>query len=154
MKLVVELLRSTSFRTFVLYPLVVVGCELLLNGYRLRLEPVFLPLLAIGYLQYRLIGKYRIGLAGGGPGMSTLPEGLVTSGPFAYCRNPMYLGHIIFLAGLALSLQSVPGALVAAGAAVWFHLRVLRDEKRLKEHFGQPYLDYCKRVRRWIPWLF
>ena len=147
-------LRSTSFRTFILCPVVVVGWELFLNEGELRFEPWFLPLLAWGYLQYRLVGQYRIRLGGGGPGMDTPPERLVTGGPFAWCRNPMYLGHIIFLLGLALSLQSWLAALIAAATVVWFQFRVRRDERRLAERFGQPYLDYTARVRRWIPGLF
>jgi hypothetical protein len=149
-----HLLGSTSTRTFVLYPLAVVGWELMMNDGRLRLEPWFLPLLPWGYLQYRLIGRYRIRRGGGGPGMDTPPERLVTSGPFAWCRNPMYLGHIIFLLGLALSLRSSLAALIALATAVWFQFRVQRDERRLRERFGQPYLDYAARVKRWVPGLF
>ena len=147
-------LRSTSVRTFVLYPLIVVSWDLLLNEGPLRLEPWFLPLLIWGYLQYRLIGKYRIRRGGGGPGMDTPPERLVTTGPFAYCRNPMYQGHIIFLLGLTLSLRSVLAALITVATAVWFQFRVQRDERRLRARFGQTYLDYTARVRRWIPGLF
>jgi protein-S-isoprenylcysteine O-methyltransferase Ste14 len=94
-------LRSTSVRTFIVYPVVVLAWELFVNDGRLRLQPWFMPLMAWGYLQYRLVGAYRIRRGGGGPGMETPPDRLVTSGPFAFCRNPMYLGHIIFLAGLA-----------------------------------------------------
>ncbi len=146
-------LGSTSFRTFLLYPVIVVAWELALNRGTLRFEPVFLPLLAWGYLQYHLIGKYRIRLGGGGPGMDTPPERLVTSGPFAWCRNPMYLGHMIFLAGLTLTLRSELAAAITVATIVWFQFRVLRDERRLAERFGQPYLDYKARVRRWIPGL-
>jgi hypothetical protein len=144
-------LGSTSFRSFLLYPVVVVAWELALNRGTLRFEPAFLPLLAWGYLQYRLVGKYRIRRGGGGPGMDTPPERLVTSGPFAWCRNPMYLGHIIFLLGLALSLRSELAAAITIATIVWFQFRVRRDERRLVERFGQPYLDYKARVRRWIP---
>lgn len=147
-------LRSSSFRTFLLYPLVVMNWEWFLNDGQLRLEPLFLPVLAWGYLQYWLIGKYRLRLGGGGPGMDTPPERLVTSGPFAWCRNPMYLGHIIFLMGLALSLRSELAAVIAGANLVWYHMRVRRDERRLAARFGQPYLDYTARVPRWIPGLF
>ena len=147
-------LGGTSFRTFVLYPVLVVAFELWLNGGRLRLQGWALPLLAWGYLQYRLTGRYRLRLGGGGPGMETPPVRLVTSGPFALCRNPMYLGHLIFLAGLALVLRSWLGAAVAVGTAVWLQFRVRRDERRLGERFGEPYLQYCSRVKRWIPALF
>ena len=86
--------------------------------------------------------------------MDTPPERLVTGGPFALCRNPMYLGHIIFLAGLALSLQSWLAAALAAGTAAWFQLRVRRDERRLEQRFGAPYREYVGRVKRWVPGLF
>jgi hypothetical protein len=147
-------LGSTSFRTFLLYPVLVVAWELALHRGRLRLEPWFLPLLAWGYLQYRLVGNYRIRRGGGGPGMDTPPERLVTGGAFAFCRNPMYLGHIIFLAGLALALQSWLAAALAAGTAVWFQFRVRRDERRLEERFGEPYREYRARVKRWVPGWF
>ena len=147
----VKRLRSTSFRTFVVYPLIVVAWELLLNGGRLHVRPWYLPLLAWGYLQYRLIGGYRIRHGGGGPGMATPPERLVTTGPYAWCRNPMYLGHIVFLLGLTLALQSVVAALITVATAIWFHFRVLRDEQRLQGMFGRAYQEYSARVTRWIP---
>lgn len=154
MRSVGRLLQSSSFRTFVLYPAIVVAWELLYNQGRLRFEPWFLPLLAWGYLQYRLVGRYRLRLGGGGPGMDTPPERLVVSGPFAWCRNPMYLGHIIFLLGLTLSLRSELAAVITLATTVWFQFRVARDEKRLRERFGQPYVDYSGRVKRWVPFLF
>lgn len=86
--------------------------------------------------------------------MDTPPERLVTGGPFALCRNPMYLGHIIFLAGLALSLQSWLAAALAAGTALWLQFRVRRDGPRLAERFGEPYREYAARVKRWMPGLF
>jgi len=153
MPLLLKRLRSTSFRTFLLYPVVVVSWEWFLNGGRPDVAPWFLPLLAWGYLQYRLVGQYRIRLGGGGPGMDTPPDRLVTTGPFAFCRNPMYLGHIIFLAGLTLSLSSLFAAIVTVATLVWFQFRVQRDEKRLCDRFGQPYIEYMARVGRWIPGL-
>lgn len=147
-------LKSTPVRSFILYPLLTVAWEFLLGRGRLHVEPAFLPLMAWGYLQYRLCGKYRIKRGGGGPGMDTPPERLVVTGPFAYARNPMYLGHIIFLTGLALTLKSPFAALLAMGTAVWFHYRVVRDEQRLIKRFGEPYVAYQQNVRRWLPGLF
>lgn len=126
--------------------------ELVTNRGQLHLVPWFLPLLVWGYMQYRLVGKYRLAHGCGGPGMDTPPERLVTTGPYSYCRNPMYLGHIIFLLGLTLTLQSLLAALITIATIVWFQFRVQRDEKRLGERFGQPYFDYSARVNRWIPW--
>jgi protein-S-isoprenylcysteine O-methyltransferase Ste14 len=66
----------------------------------------------------------------------------------------MYLGHIIFLIGFTLTFQSIFAAVLTAATVIWFHRRVRRDEARLRERFGQPYVDYCARVRRWVPGLF
>ena len=151
---VAKRLKSTWFRIFALYPIAVLFWELLWNRGQLHLQAWFLPLSAWGFAQYWLVGHYRLGIGGGGPGMNTPPERLVTTGPFAYCRNPMYLGLLVFMTGLALSLQSWPALAITAVMAVWFHRRILRDEERLKERFGQPYLDYIARVKRWIPALF
>jgi len=128
-----------------------VVAEAALRGGSPRVEPWTLPLLVWGYLQYRLVGRYRLREGGGGPGLSVPPERLVTGGPYRYCRNPMYLGHLIFLAGLALTLRSWLGAAVFVLHAAWFHRRVKSDEKRLAVLFGDPYRDYVARVKRWIP---
>ena len=144
-------LSSTPARTFVLWPVLLVVAEAALRGGSPRVEPWTLPLLVWGYLQYRLVGRYRLREGGGGPGLSVPPERLVTGGPYRYCRNPMYLGHLIFLAGLALTLRSWLGAAVFVLHAAWFHRRVKSDEKRLAVLFGDPYRDYVARVKRWIP---
>ena len=145
---------SSSLRTFVVLPLVVLAWELILGKGTLQIDPWFAPLLAWGYLQYKLVGRYRIRLGGGGPGMKTLPEHLVTGGPYAWTRNPMYLGHLVFLAGLALTLRSELGAVIFVANVVFFQLRVRKDEKRLREFFGDAYAEYCGRVKRWVPGLF
>ncbi|MDB5765019.1 MAG: isoprenylcysteine carboxyl methyltransferase [Herminiimonas sp.] len=153
-KRIIQRCKGSSTRTFILYPILVVAWELLLNRGRLRLEPMFMPIIAWGYLQYRLCGQYRIKRGGGGPGMDTPPDRLVTTGIFAYTRNPMYMGHIIFLIGMALSLHSLLAALLAISTVVFFQPRVLRDERRLIERFGEPYVAYMKKVKRWVPGLF
>jgi protein-S-isoprenylcysteine O-methyltransferase Ste14 len=145
---------SSSLRTFVVVPLAVLAWELLLNHGTLRFEPWSLLVMAWGYLQYKLVGRYRVRLGGGGPGMKTMPERLVTGGPYVWTRNPMYLGHLVFLAGLALTLHSELAAVITAASAWFFHVRVKRDEKRLRELFGEAYAEYCRRVKRWVPGLF
>ena len=147
-------ISRTPVRTFILYPVIAVIWELAWSGGKVNFQPFFLPLMLWGYLQYRLCGLYRIKHGGGGPGLETPPERLVSTGPYAYTRNPMYLGHIIFLAGLALTLQSWLAAALAIGVAIWFHLRVVGDEKKLAERLGKPYIDYTNSVDRWLPGLF
>ena len=65
----------------------------------------------------------------------------------------MYLGHLIFLAGLAFALDSWLAAAVFAFHAVWFDRRVRDDEARLTALFGDRYREYLARVKRWIPGL-
>ena len=79
---------------------------------------------------------------------------MVSGGPYRYCRNPMYLGHLIFLAGLAFALDSWLAAALFVFHAVWFDRRVRDDEARLSALFGNSYREYRARVKRWIPGLF
>jgi Phospholipid methyltransferase len=144
----------TPVRTFVIYPILTFVWELIISRGSVTPNLWYLPLMIWGYLQYRLCGLYRIKHGGGGPGLETPPERLVSTGPYAYSRNPMYLGHIIFLIGLTLALQSWLAALITISVALWFHTRVLGDEKKLVERLGQPYVNYSTSVKRWIPGLF
>lgn len=146
-------LKSTSRRTFVLYPLLVVGLELALRGGELVIVPWGIPLLAWGYLQYRLVGGYRLKLGGGGPGLDTPPDRIVAEGPYRFLRNPMYLGHLIFMAGLAITFRSWAAVVLLLVHIPWFHTRVLKDEAHLEERFGAPYREYKTRVKRWIPFV-
>ena len=147
-------LKSTSRRTFLLYPVCIIAFELLVRRGDLVFMPWGLPLLVWGYLQYRLGGQYRTRLGGGGPGLANPPERIVDSGIYAYSRNPMYLGHLIFMAGLAITFWSLAALALLAAHIVWFQRRVTGDEAHLKALFGQDYFDYTCRVKRWIPGLF
>jgi hypothetical protein len=142
--------RGTPHRTFVLYPALILGLKVL-TGNGAQLQWRYLPLLVWGFLQYRLIRIYRGQLGGGGPGLDRSPLNLVTTGPYALTRNPMYLGHIIFLVGLALFSRSGLAWLLAAGTALWFDKRVREDEERLALLFGRQYEEYRSEVARWIP---
>jgi protein-S-isoprenylcysteine O-methyltransferase Ste14 len=144
-------LKSTSNRTFFVWPVVLFAAEALVQQGMPRMQWWALPLLAWGYLQYHWVGRYRTRLGGGGPGLAVPPERIIDSGPYRWVRNPMYLGHIIFLAGLALLLGSWIAAAVCVFHLVWFQRRVREDEARLAGLFGDSYRDYCRRVKRWIP---
>jgi phospholipid methyltransferase len=128
--------------------------EIAIHGGSFALDLGYLPVMIWGYFQYRLCGRYRIKHGGGGPGLETPPERLVAIGLYAYTRNPMYLGHIIFLIGLTLTLKSWLAAFITMAVAFWFHKRVLDDKKKLRRRLGQPYVAYLTSVKRWIPGLF
>lgn len=146
-------LAGTSNRTFVVWPLALLALQALLDGGWPRLNPWALPLLILGYAQYRWVGARRSARGGGGPGLSNPPERLVVDGPYRFTRNPMYLGHLIFFAGLAVAVSGVAW-LVLVAHALWFDRRVRGDEAALRQRFGQPYIDYAARVARWIPGVY
>jgi len=149
--MITRLIASTPFRTFVLYPLLIVGWELMIHHGEMRVQPVFVPFVLWGYLQYRIVRDYRMKHGGGGYGFATAPDNLVVTGIFAYTRNPMYLGHLIFMTGVSLTLESWFGAILTLALMAWFHRRVLRDEVRLLAKFGDTYEEYRAHVKRWIP---
>ncbi|MDO1559221.1 isoprenylcysteine carboxylmethyltransferase family protein [Brevundimonas sp. 2R-24] len=76
---------------------------------------------------------------------------LVTDGPYRFSRNPMYVGFTITYLGLAIGLGSrwalllLPVCLLVMTWGV-----ILREERYLEGKFGQAYLDYRGRVRRWL----
>jgi len=76
---------------------------------------------------------------------------LVTSGFYRFTRNPMYLGMILILLGMAI-LSGTIAALIPVGlfCLVIRNNFVLGEERFLEDAFGQQYLDYKSRVRRWI----
>lgn len=78
------------------------------------------------------------------------PDKLVTSGVFAISRNPIYVGFGLVLLGEFLVFPSwIP--LIYLLAAVWlFNRQVLREETFMRGHYGQEYVDYCSRVRRYL----
>jgi protein-S-isoprenylcysteine O-methyltransferase Ste14 len=76
---------------------------------------------------------------------------LVTSGPYRFSRNPMYVGLSGFVAGLALLANA---AWVAAMLVpVWIamnRLVIAREEVYLERKFGEDYRAFRKRTRRWL----
>jgi protein-S-isoprenylcysteine O-methyltransferase Ste14 len=148
-------LGRTPVQTFILCPFAVIGVELVLHGGEPTFVPFYavagLPLIIWGYLQYRLVGRYRLREGGGGPGMAAAPQRIVAQGPYRYTRNPMYLGHLIFMLGLALTFWSWFGLVLLVLRAAWFQRRVLGDEARLAATFGAEYEAYRAQVKRWVP---
>lgn len=145
-----RLVRRSPVQTFILIPLSVYGFEAIRRRRRPRVHAGGVALMVGGWLLYRQAGAYRRSVAGG-RGMATMPRSLVISGLYAHTRNPMYLGHLVFVAGLALALHS-PLALVML-LERWrrFSARVRVDEERLAISFGTEYANYLRSVPRWLP---
>src|SRR5438270_231054 len=73
--------RRTPVQTFVLCPLAVIVFELALHRGAPTIVPWGGPLLLWGYLQYRLVGRFRLPLAGGTAGMDVPPQRILSHGP-------------------------------------------------------------------------
>lgn len=76
---------------------------------------------------------------------------LVTSGPFSFTRNPIYVGNTMLMIGIGLIAGIVWFLLLAPVAAyATTKLAIEREERHLDARFGRKYRDYRKKVRRWI----
>lgn len=103
-------------------------------------------LLIISALLYFRSWRFRAELAAG--------HKLVTGGPFALLRHPIYTGFNMLALGTVLW---IPATVVL----IWFilmligsDLRARGEERILRDAFGTVYLDYCTRVRRFIPGVY
>lgn len=89
--------------------------------------------------------------SGTSPIPATPATALVTTGPYRYTRNPMYLGLAFLYAGIALvfgllwALAALPVVLLIVDRVV-----IPPEERHLEARFGDEYRAYKTRVRRWI----
>lgn len=76
---------------------------------------------------------------------------VVATGPYKFTRNPMYLGMVLILVGIAVALGSLLPFLVIPVFAWIIHIRfILGEERFMEEAHGEAYLQYKSRVRRWL----
>ena len=90
----------------------------------------------------------------GTPAPIAPPQHLVIRGSYHVVRNPMYLAVVAIILGQALVLGDINLVWYAALVFAVMHLFVIAyEEPTLKATFGSDYVDYCRRVGRWIPHL-
>ena len=103
----------------------------------------------------QLIRGATIGLAyiiRGGKDGKVYAEDLVTQGIFNHCRNPLYVGNILMLAGVGILSNSLLYLLVFIPFFLFvYQAIVLAEENFLRNKFGERFNQYCKKVNRWIP---
>ncbi len=96
-------------------------------------------------LAFPLVGR-------GTPAPFDPPRRLVTSGPYRWVRNPMYVGAVLSLTGAALYYGSIVLAAYGVAFLLAAHLFVTAYEERaLQRTFGAEYEAYRARVGRWLP---
>ena len=76
---------------------------------------------------------------------------LVTDGPFRFSRNPIYLGMLLWVLGLAILLGSLSAFFLPVLLFLVMHFFMVPfEEKRMEEIAGEAYLEYKSHVRRWF----
>jgi protein-S-isoprenylcysteine O-methyltransferase Ste14 len=82
------------------------------------------------------------------PGSSS---SLVCSGMYAFTRNPMYLGFLLMLVGWSIYLSNVLAFLVVPSFILYLdRFQIEPEERALSVRFGQEFVSYRARVRRWL----
>ena len=104
---------------------------------------------ATPFIAWAALGHYR--KSPNEARFTATPDYLVTEGPYAITRNPMYLGGAAMWAGWTWFFGSLR---VAVSGLTWFialnRWGIPFEERMLRRKFGDSYEDYCRRVPRWI----
>ncbi len=114
---------------------------------------VGLALFALGIIvlaaAMRTLGKLYTSYLGIQPG-----HRLVTSGPYRYVLHPGYLGEVLSMFGIGLSLSSVVGLALALLSLLLVLKRIKPEEEMLTAEFGDEYRKYMGRTKRLVPFIY
>ena len=76
---------------------------------------------------------------------------LVTSGIFKFSRNPMYLGMLIILLSISFKFNLIGGMITSLFFYIFItKFQIIPEEVAMNELFGNEFIDYEKKTRRWI----
>jgi protein-S-isoprenylcysteine O-methyltransferase Ste14 len=88
----------------------------------------------------------------GGRNRRVYAETLVTAGIYGICRNPMYLGNLLILTGVAVTSNSLTCLAIALPMFVVVYIAIVAaEEDFLRGKFGDAYDQYANEVPRWFP---
>jgi steroid 5-alpha reductase family enzyme len=117
-----------------LVPMEAAGIALLFGG---------IALVVVAQLQ--MGASWRIGID------EKQAPGLVTSGVFRFCRNPIYLAMMMVVAGYALLLPTLLSFILLAGTIVGMSTQARTEEAYLARVYGDGFREYAHRVGRFLP---
>ena len=101
--------------------------------------------LTLLFLSLVSLGKsFRVGID------SDRPDKLITTGVFAFSRNPIYVAFAFVLLGQFFVFSNWILLVYLIVAIGLFHRQVLREEEFLKKQYGRQYSEYCDRVKRYL----
>jgi len=129
----------------------------LINPQLLRVSPTPIIMIQLLGLVFFIVGLSIITWAkitmGGNwalPGsVKDNQKSLITSGPFLFSRNPIYVGRILTLIGFELGLQSWL-ILILIPDIIATHFIIAEEERSLYKKFGKSYENYTNKVRRYL----
>lgn len=81
-------------------------------------------------------------------------DSLITRGPYKWIRNPMYSAVILFFIPIAIQNLNWLNLILIVLLIMTLYLKILSEEKLLKEKFGNQYLHYKSITKRLIPFIF
>jgi protein-S-isoprenylcysteine O-methyltransferase Ste14 len=103
----------------------------------------------------QLIRAATIGLryvVRGGRNRRVYAEDLVTEGIYSHTRNPMYVGNLLIMIGLAIASNSWATIAVAVPLGCFMYASIVAaEEDYLAQRFGAAFREYCRDVPRWVP---
>lgn len=76
---------------------------------------------------------------------------LMTDGPYGVCRNPMLLGVFMYHIGVLIALLSFGALVIFIIEVLIMNIQVKKEEQRLRKDFGNEYIEYTRRVNRFLP---
>lgn len=103
-----------------------------------------LALIWVLVAQLQMGDSWRIGID------ETSESPLVQKGLFGVSRNPIFLGMLVMLVGMLLTLPTAATLTVTVLGFVLIHIQVRLEEAFLLEKYGEDYRSYQRRVRRWL----
>jgi protein-S-isoprenylcysteine O-methyltransferase Ste14 len=86
----------------------------------------------------------------------TIKQGheLITTGPYAVVRHPIYIGILIGFLGMAIAISQVRGFITFALFFLAFWMKLRREEKWMRSQFGEVYVTYAHHTAALVPYLF
>ena len=130
---VVFLLRATRHPSILSGPLQAAGAAMVVAG---------ILIFAVALVSFG--NSWRVGID------SQTAGKLITTGIFAYSRNPIFVFLDLYLAGTFLLNGSVPFLLIASSGIAGLHIQIRREETFLRHRYGPAYLEYCAKTPRYV----
>lgn len=154
-------LTSADNPGVVVFPPALFGGSLLLGLGLGWLFPIALPLprvmrplgivLAVVAGLFAKWGERELHRAGTNIRPSQPTTAIVTTGPYRFTRNPLYLALTAIYVGITLAFATAWPLVLLVPVLIVAHFGIIkREERYLAAKFGQPYLEYQRRVRRWL----